>query len=124
MSDQRRAIYHFTPRAAYFAEPQRDYLPETFARDGFIHCSEAEQLRDAAARFAGGRSDLVVLTINPDKLRAPLVYEDLFGEGRAFPHLYGPLNRDAVVAVSDFCPDADGVYPAARGQLPIGESDR
>ena len=69
--------------------------PESLRTEGFIHLSGDRQwLRVANARFAG-RADLVLLTIREDRLASPVRVEP--ADGDEFPHLYGPLNLDAVV---------------------------
>jgi uncharacterized protein (DUF952 family) len=44
----------------------------------------------------------VVLCVAPGSLIAPLSYENLSGGDELFPHLYGPLNPDAVMKVINF----------------------
>ena len=78
----------------------------TLADEGYIHCSFAEQLAPTASRFYGDVAKVVVLRIDPDRLTSAVVVEDLVGSGEQFPHVYGPINLDAVVgadtiAVSD-----------------------
>ncbi|MEV4624677.1 DUF952 domain-containing protein [Micromonospora sp. NPDC049523] len=68
-------------------------------RDGFIHLSGRDQVVETAARHFAGQSDLVLLTVAPDRLGADLRWESSRG-GALFPHLYGPLPTDAVVAVA------------------------
>ncbi len=69
------------------------YAPAAFTAEGFVHCSAPHQIAAVAdARFAG-REDLVVLTIDPAQLTAPVVWEDLADEGQDFPHVYGPIDR-------------------------------
>jgi uncharacterized protein (DUF952 family) len=58
---------------------------------GFVHCSYADQIAGTAALHYGGRTDLLLLTIDPDRLTAELRVED------GFPHVYGPIDADAVV---------------------------
>jgi uncharacterized protein (DUF952 family) len=43
-----------------------------------------------------------MLTIAAERLKVPLRYETVPEHGEMFPHLYGPLNLDAVTAVVDF----------------------
>ena len=72
------------------------YEGDTLATEGFIHCSTREQVAVVAnARFRG-REDLVVLHIDESRLSAPVKYENLEGGEELFPHIYGPLNLDAV----------------------------
>ena len=71
----------------------------TLAEEGFIHASSAEQWPVVRSRFyADYPGDLVLLTIDPDLLHAELRLEvgDIV-TGESFPHIYGPLDVDAVV---------------------------
>ena len=79
-----------------------DYRPAAFAREGFIHCSYAHQLEATAARHFAGRTGLVLLEINRDALTCVVVDENLSGGAELFPHVYGPLPLNAVVAVHPF----------------------
>ncbi len=49
-----------------------------------------------------GVPDLVLLVVDPSQLKAELRYEQPEPEAPLFPHLYGPLNVDAVVDVLEF----------------------
>jgi uncharacterized protein (DUF952 family) len=49
-----------------------------------------------------------VLWIDPQRLSAPIRYEA--SDGEIFPHIYGALNLDCVIRVSELSPEADGVY--------------
>jgi uncharacterized protein (DUF952 family) len=76
----------------------------TLAEEGFVHCSFAEQLPSTAARFFGDLEEVVVLRIDPAKVAAPVVTEDLYGSGEDFPHVYGPIDVGAVVAATVVSP--------------------
>lgn len=78
----------------------------TLDEEGFIHCSFAEQLPGVLGRFYADVAEVIVMRIDPHRLRAPLVVEDLAGSGEAFPHVYGAITLDAVI-------DARYVAPAA-----------
>ncbi|MGE0384047.1 MAG: DUF952 domain-containing protein [Gammaproteobacteria bacterium] len=96
-------LYHITTAPELAAAARTGvYLPEAFPREGFIHCSHAYQLLATASKHYPGRTGLVVLRIDPAKVPARVVEEDLHGTGQAFPHIYGPLPMAAVVAVHDF----------------------
>ena len=71
----------------------------TLEQEGFIHCSaDLDQVRAVLARFYADIEDqLVLLVIDPSKLTAELRYEPVGDE--LYPHIYGPLNLDAVNAV-------------------------
>lgn len=65
---------------------------------GFIHASRAEQTDGVLAAFYGDVTEpFVVLTIDTDLLQ-PQWREDPVGD-QTFPHIYGPLNVDAVTGV-------------------------
>ena len=103
-------IYHITtPDQWQEAEQAGLYRGDTLDTEGFIHCSTSAQVvRVADARFRG-RSGLALLSIDSDKVRPEIRYEE--GEvGELFPHIYGPLNTDAVSAVLPFEPNSDGYF--------------
>jgi uncharacterized protein (DUF952 family) len=85
-----------------------EYSPESLLEEGFIHCSRPQQVLKVANRYFTGTSDLALLWIDVHKLRAVLLWE--LSDGDVFPHLYGPLNLEAIIAVVDFTPDLDGVF--------------
>lgn len=66
-------------------------------RDGFIHLSGRDQVVETAARHFLGQTGLLLLAVDPDRLGVALRWEPSRG-GALFPHLYGPLPVDAVVA--------------------------
>jgi uncharacterized protein (DUF952 family) len=84
------------------------YQADSLAAEGFIHCSRLEQVIAVANRYYPGRTDLLLLWIDPLKLTADLRWEDSAGE--IYPHIYGRLNLDAVSKVHPFQPDEDGVF--------------
>lgn len=86
------------------------YRPDSLAAEGFIHCSTPEQVLGPANAFYHGRTGLVLLVIDPDRVTAPIVYEDCYDSGTAFPHIYGPLPPEAVTAVVDFSPQPNGSF--------------
>jgi len=109
-------IYHIATRSDW-ARAQRDgeYVTSTIGRsladEGFIHTSQASQVADVANSFYRGVPDeLVLLVIDPDRVRAPIRYEHVPGAEDPFPHIYGPLNPDAVLAARPFSPSPDGTF--------------
>ena len=104
-------IYHITTRDAW-EQPHPDGLHRdpSLETEGFIHCSTLEQLAGSANRHFAGRTGLVILAIDPKRVQARIVYENLYGGEQQFPHIYGPLEQDAVTSVIDFPPGPDGVF--------------
>lgn len=67
-------------------------------RDGFIHCSSREQVAATAARIFSEEPELVLLALTVDSLGDTVRWEPS-SDGALFPHVYGRLPRDSVVAV-------------------------
>ena len=99
-------IYHFCP-AADWAAAGALYKAPSLETQGFIHCSFAEQVAWAANRFYADQQDLLVVHLDPHRLNSP-VREEACDMGEIFPHIYGPINRDAVVMVHPLTRGADG----------------
>ncbi|WP_037271477.1 DUF952 domain-containing protein [Kibdelosporangium aridum] len=93
--------------------PQDVYRPESLHVEGFVHCSDFGTVHLPANLLFSGRTDLVLLVIDPARLDAPVRWErPVVGppDGPWFPHVYGPINKDAVVDVIDFPPGPDGIF--------------
>jgi uncharacterized protein (DUF952 family) len=104
-------VYHILPRSDWKAAKKAgSYRPASLARDGFIHFSRVEQVLPVARNFYQDAEDLLLLTIATEKVAGEIRYEDLLGEGKLFPHLYGPLDLSAVVAVDEFGKDEAGAF--------------
>ena len=119
-------ILHVTSRADWSAAQARgQYSADSLVGQGFIHCSKVDQVIRVASVFYAGQTGLVLLVIDPRLLTSELRLDpgaDLATE--LFPHIYGPINLDAVVQVVDFEPSADGNFHlpkslefAGHGQL-------
>ena len=100
------------------------YEPTSLGSGGFVHCSTPEQIVSVANANFRGKSGLVLLCINPKRLKAPVMYENLEGGTSLFPHIYGPVNLEAVVEVLDFAPQQDGTFllPAKLVAVPSASS--
>lgn len=92
----------------------RHYRGDTLESEGFIHCSTPEQLVEVANRLFRGRADLWLLHIDPARVTAEIRFENLEGGSEAYPHLYGPLDRAAVVLAEPFAPGPDGCFTTPR----------
>jgi uncharacterized protein (DUF952 family) len=89
------------------------YVPQSFADDGFIHCTDgAANLADVANRYyAGDLRMYVALVIDKARVHADIRYEDPAG---IYPHIYGHLNRDAIVRIVPVLRNADGTFRAPQ----------
>jgi uncharacterized protein (DUF952 family) len=112
-------IYHITSRTAWNESQQRgDYRAESLETEGFIHCSTESQVLSVAEKYYTGQRGLVLLMIDPSLLSADLKWEPPsegapppgVPEGDLFPHIYGPINLDAVVKVFDLDADPNGKH--------------
>lgn len=112
-------IYHLTSRQVWRdAQARGDYRVESLESEGFIHCSTRTQVLPVAEKYYGGRQDILLLEIDPSLLSPELRWEPPSGgapppgvpEGELFPHVYGPINLDAIVKVYDLESNPDGSY--------------
>ncbi|MEI8131324.1 MAG: DUF952 domain-containing protein [Leptolinea sp.] len=85
------------------------YISDTFETEGFIHFSGKEQVVATANRYYQGKKGLLLLQVVVNRLAAKLKYEAA-PSGEMFPHLYGPLNLDAVEKVYPFEPEENGEF--------------
>lgn len=105
-------IFHLTARADWSAaQAGGEYSADSLAGQGFIHCSRLDQILRVADTFYPGQAGLVLLEIDPTRLTSELRWDpgaDLATE--LFPHVYGPINLNAVLQVIDFEPGPDGKF--------------
>jgi uncharacterized protein (DUF952 family) len=76
---------------------QSEYFGDSLQTQGFIHCCLPTQVDFVVKTWFAGREDLVLLEIDSEKLTARLVFENLEGGEEKFPHIYGPINKDAII---------------------------
>ena len=112
-------IYHLTSRQAWQEAQRRgEYRVESLESEGFIHCSTEAQILPVAENFYQGQSGILLLKIDPSLLSSELRWEAPSGgvpppgvpEGDLFPHIYGPINLDAILKVYDLESNPDGNY--------------
>lgn len=74
------------------------YVPEAYDNDGFIHLTigEANLMTVANLFYKQDPRAYSVLELDKDRIAARVQFDDDSGR---YPHIYGPLNVDAVVAV-------------------------
>ena len=112
-------IYHISSRQAWSEARQRgDYRADSLENEGFIHCSTKTQVLPVAEKYYKGQQGMVLFEIDSSRLSSELRWEPPSGgapppgvpEGELFPHIYGPINLDAIVNVYDLESNPDGHY--------------
>jgi uncharacterized protein (DUF952 family) len=93
-------FYHVTTAAEWKAAQQKGfYEAPSLQSEGFIHCSQEHQVAGVLERYFKGKNDLVKLVIDTDKLTSRYVFDWSPSTADTFPHVYGPINVEAVVGV-------------------------
>ena len=107
---KRGPVFHLAPVPIWEGQQeQATYTPEAFEQDGFVHCTIGEEnvLAVGDAFYAADHRPYVALVLDLEQVDAPVRYEDDLG---IFPHIHGPLPRDAVTDVYSVIRAADGSF--------------
>ena len=102
--------FHLTPREWWNASERREPLgAPSLADEGFIHCTTgaAEMVATANRHYRDDPRPFVILTIDLDLLSCPWRMDDPSG---IYPHIYGPIDREAIVSVADAPRDDAGAF--------------
>ena len=119
-------ILHAVPAADWNADPDRPLAPPSLGDEGFVHCSRDEQVTLAVvdAFYRDAPRPLLVLEVDEALLSSPVRWEAAspapppgVADDVLFPHVLGPIDRAAVVAVHEVVWDADG---RPTGLRPVG----
>lgn len=97
-SDAERMIYHIIEVETWKKNKWAAFYRRAQEK-GFIHASTYSQLQSTRNKYFKDQTGLLLLTIDPLKVKPEIRYEDTSGAGQLFPHIYGDLNLDAVVKV-------------------------
>jgi uncharacterized protein (DUF952 family) len=113
-------VFHIARREDWTAaledgEYRISTLGRTLDEVGFIHCSTDRQVQRAADTFYRGLTDLVLITLETDRIGSPLRFDPVGNE--EYPHIYGPLNVDAAIQVTPLTTGPDGriEIPSLKG---------
>jgi uncharacterized protein (DUF952 family) len=88
--------------------------PPSLAEVGFVHLSTPEQVALPANRLFRGRTDLLLLVLDPARIGVEVRWEPSVPgdpESMRFPHAYGPVPTAAVLEARPYLPDPDGTFP-------------
>jgi uncharacterized protein (DUF952 family) len=126
-------IFHLATREEWERATRTGaYTTASLDGEGFIHCSTATQHAAVANAHLAGQTDLVLLLIDTDKLSSAVRFERPDAGGEAFPHVYGPIDLDAVFEATPYRPGPDGRFHpheeasgfAAHGATTLAETKR
>lgn len=105
-----RATFHLVPSEVWAAiDPAQPYAAASLASEGFIHCTDGRDALIATAdrHFSGDPRDYLVLTVDLSRVASPWRIDDA---ARIYPHVYGPIDRSAIVSRAPMQRDATGRF--------------
>ena len=105
-----RMTFHLAPRARWEGwASNAPYESPSLGVEGFIHCTDGVDSMVATANrfYRDDPAEFVVLTVDLDACRSPWRIDD---PGKPFPHIYGPIQREAILGVRPFPRDAEGAF--------------
>ena len=95
-------IFHIThPETWRTAKDDKFYSSDTLSEIGFIHCCGKDQIEFVLDQWFFEWKNLILLEIEIDKLSSRLVFENLEGGNELFPHVYGPVDLDAIITIKE-----------------------
>ena len=95
-------IYHVTTKQQWQQALVKGFFEEpSLHTEGFIHNSTEAQVPGVLERYFKNKSNLVLLHIDEAKLTAPLTYELAPSINEMFPHVFGAINMDAVIKITN-----------------------
>ncbi|UUU33070.1 DUF952 domain-containing protein [Streptomyces sp. CA-210063] len=122
-------ILHVVSLEAWYAEPDQPYAPASLAADGFVHCSpdEATTLAVVNAFYREAPRPLHALLLDETRLDARVEFEAAdpapppgVPDDVLFPHVFGPINRDAVERIQEIEWDEEGRATGLRDTDDVG----
>ena len=100
------------------------YVPPSYTSEGFVHCCRPTQLSGVLERWFSSAEELLLLTLDGEFYGEALKAEIGPG-GQLFPHVYAPIAKASVLAVTPICRGADGLWQLPQflpgRPIPTGE---
>ena len=115
--DPGRLTGHLTPADWWeAADPGAPLGSPSLETEGFVHCTTGadEIVATANRHYREDPRPFVVLTLDLGRITSPVRVEDARG---IYPHVFGPIDRAAIVAVRPMPRAGDGTF------LPIATDD-
>lgn len=92
-------IYHIVLPDTWAEFDTQLYRHPSLDAEGFIHCSFAQQLDAVIDRYYKNEREVVVLEIDSERLMSRVINEPSTAS-EIYPHIYGPINRDAIKTIT------------------------
>lgn len=99
--NKKPTIFHIAQKADT-DNNSADYQCDSLTSEGFIHCCDRHQLKGVVSRYYQNIDDVVLLILDVEALEPALIHENTMGGSELFPHVYGAINRSAIVDVIPF----------------------
>jgi len=96
-------IYHIVTVQSWQAQIESlEYQHVSLLKEGFIHASKSYQIDGVLERYYKNVNDLLKLSIDVKLLAPTSTVKEEFAEsvGEMFPHVFGPINKDAIVEIT------------------------
>lgn len=100
MKKDNTTLFHFCTQNQWKEqEEEAVYEDPSLKTEGFIHCSTDNQVQKVLNRYFQGKKDILMLHIDPEVLESSLQYERAANDGDFYPHIYGPINKSAIIKI-------------------------
>lgn len=103
-------IFTATDKQWEMIKNQNQFVSLSLEKEGFIHCCYPHQILWVLNRHFIKEKRVMLICINENKLMSKWKSEDLSQRGQDFPHVYGPINKDAVIDHFWIESDFEGIY--------------
>lgn len=104
-------IFHLVKKGDWKDQKKESrYSPESLDSQGFIPCSSGKDVEETANRLFKGENDVLLIVINTTLIEPELKYEEDKETGTKYPHIYGPLNMDAVIDKIELAMEDDSTF--------------
>ena len=95
-------IYHITTKSEWQKAIETGaYVAPALNEEGFIHCCDENQVDFIKEKYYSNSTNLVKLCIDTQKLASQYIFEWSNSLEQTFPHVYGPINIEAVEVVEE-----------------------
>lgn len=93
-------IIHCLKETTWNSYKNKNYYGDEYLKqEGFIHCSEITTYLMVAPNFKDIEEKLLLLVIDTTEVEAQIEWEDLCNCKVEYPHIYGLLNKNAIISV-------------------------